>query len=243
MKPLCIVRHEDWINPGHLAEVLERNRIPHQLVALDRRDPLPDDIGDISGLVFLGGTMSVNDAFPWIAEELALIRRAHRAGLPVLGHCFGSQLIAKALGGVVAPMPAKEIGWHPVDRSPNDTARAWLPGPRSTFEIFIWHHEAFTLPPNAAPLYSSPFCPEQAFVAGNMVATVAHVEVTAPMLEQWLEIYGYDIEPASDSVQSVERIRTDLPARVGRMHENVTDGLYRRWLQLVAQADRTARVA
>lgn len=239
MKPVCIVRHEDWINAGHLAETLNHHRIPNEMVAIDRGEPLPDRIADISGLAFLGGTMSVNDPLPWIARELDLIRDAHRAGLPVLGHCFGSQLIAKALGAAVLPMPAKEIGWHTVKQSPNPIAQACLAGAPESFEIFIWHHEAFTLPAGASALYSSRFCAEQAFVIGNMLATVAHIEVTVPMLEQWLGIYGYDIEPLSESVQSAARIREDMHARVRRMQECVTDRLYRQWLARVRQADVT----
>lgn len=75
---------------------------------------VPQQIDNISGLVFLGGTMSVNDRHPWLAEEMRLIRVAATQGLPMLGHCLGSQLITKALGGTVAPMPNEEIGWHEV---------------------------------------------------------------------------------------------------------------------------------
>jgi hypothetical protein len=101
------------------------------------------------------------------------------------------------------------------------------------FEILIWHHDAFTLPPGATPLYSSKYCPDQAFVLGNTLATVAHIEVTAPLLQKWLDIYGYDIAPISDSVQPIEDIRHSLDARVQHMHATLTDRLYERWLARV----------
>lgn len=71
-------------------------------------------------------------------------------------------------------------------------------------------HEAFTLPPSASPLYSSPHCKAQAYAIDNIVATVAHPEVTAELLDSWLSIYGDDIEPTVPSIQPIERIREDL---------------------------------
>jgi GMP synthase-like glutamine amidotransferase len=52
-----------------------------------------------SGLVLMGGPMSVNDDLPWIPPVLALIREAIALDKPVLGHCLGGQLMSKALGG------------------------------------------------------------------------------------------------------------------------------------------------
>jgi len=182
MKPIRIFRHEDWIKAGHLTDTLEQRGIPYELVALDAGEPVPDRVDDVSGLAFLGGTMSVNDPLPWIEDELRLIRRAKDKRLPVLGHCLGSQLISKALGGVVRPMPAKEIGWHEVTLLDNPAVQEWFGQLPRTLELLIWHHDAFTLPAGATPLYSSRFCPEQAFVIDTMIATVAHVEVTSALL-------------------------------------------------------------
>ena len=238
MNPIRIFRHEDWIEPGRVAEYLDARGIPWELVAIDRDDPIPQRLDDVSGLVFLGGTMSVNDDHSWLAEELQLIRSAAAQGMPILGHCMGSQLIALALGGTVAPMAAKEIGWHRVRRLENPVARDWLGAVPESVEILIWHHEAFTLPPGAAPLYSSEHCAEQAYAIGNTVATVAHPEVTAQMLEAWLRIYGYDIEPVSASIQGIERIRERLAERCAAMHRLFTDRLYDAWLARVESYNR-----
>ncbi len=176
-------------------------------MAVDRGQPILQRVDDIAGLVFLGGTMSVNDGLPWLDDELRLIRLAAAQDVPILGHCLGSQLIAKALGGTVAPMDAKEIGWHPVRRLDNPVARDWLGAVPDSVEVFIWHHEAFSLPPGAVPLLAGEHCADQAYAIGNAVATVGHPEVTADMLSQWLRVYGYDVEPVSASVQAIERIR------------------------------------
>lgn len=237
MKPIRIFRHEDWIQPGRLTEYLDSHAVPWELVCIDRGDVVPQEIGDVSGLAFLGGTMSVNDNYAWLTDEMRLIRKAAAQDFPMLGHCMGSQLIAKALGGTVAPMPNKEIGWMKVEQCENAAARDWLRDVPDPVEIFIWHHEAFTLPQGASPLYSSAHCKEQAYVLGNSVATVAHPEVTAELLEDWLRIYGYDIEPIAPSIQPIEYIREGLADRCAAMHRQFTDRLYEAWLSRVRAYD------
>lgn len=234
MKPIRIFRHEDWVQPGRLTQFLDARSVRWELVRIDQGDSVPQTIDDVAGLVFLGGTMSVNDGLPWLLDEMALIRKAAAQDVPMLGHCLGSQLIAKALGGVVAPMPTKEIGWWQMTHCDNAAARAWLGGVPDPVEVLAWHHEAFTLPPGAVPLYSSPFCAEQAYVRGNTVATVAHPEVTPELLESWLDLYGYDVEATVPSVQSIEQIREDLPKRCVAMHAAFTDRIYEKWLERLA---------
>lgn len=240
MKPIRIFRHEDWIKPGRIGEYLDAKRIPWELVAIDQGETIPQTVDDVSGLVFLGGTMSVNDGYDWIEQELRLIRRAAEEDLPMLGHCLGSQLIAKGLGATVAPMAAKEIGWHRVRQHANPATAEWLAKVPEEFDVLVWHHDAFTLPPAAEPLYSSEHCREQAYARGNIVATVAHPEVTTQLLEEWLEIYGYDIEPVSASVQSIDSIRENIAERCSTMHEVFTDRLYDKWLEKVKACNNLA---
>src|SRR3972149_1439134 len=116
MQPILVFRHAPHEGPGYLADYLDRRRLPYRLIRVDQGDPIPTSLDGISGLVFMGGPMSVNDPLPWIPPVLALIRKAVAADLPVLGHCLGGQLISKALGGAVTKNPIKEIGWLPVER-------------------------------------------------------------------------------------------------------------------------------
>ena len=114
MNPVAIFRHFPIEGPGYFATFLELHGIPWQLIRIDAGDAVPSDISAFSGLAFMGGPMSVNDELPWIAPVLALIRAAQVADMPVLGHCLGGQLMAKALGGTVSRNPVKEIGWGEV---------------------------------------------------------------------------------------------------------------------------------
>lgn len=114
MKPVAIFRHARTEGPGHFATFLDAHRIPWRIIATDDAQAVPADPAAFSGLAFMGGPMSVNDPLPWIAPTLDVIRRAIDAGIPVIGHCLGAQLISRALGGVVSRNPLKEIGWGEV---------------------------------------------------------------------------------------------------------------------------------
>ena len=177
MKPIYIFRHITCEGPGYFGEYLNRHQIPSRLIAIDRGDSVPISIDDMGGLVFMGGPMSVNDPLPWIDAELKLIRLAHQADLPVLGHCLGGQLIAKALGAAVRANTVKEIGWHEVRK--NTEPSSWLAGLPLSFEAFHWHGETFDIPEGAVHLLESQWCQHQAFACGRMLALQFHVEMTA----------------------------------------------------------------
>lgn len=232
MKPLYIFRHIGCEGPGYLAEVLDRQDIPHKTIAIDRNEAVPDSIDGCSGLVFMGGPMSVNDALPWIEQELALIHTARNHGLPVLGHCLGGQLISKALGGTVSANPVREIGWHPVRTSGNPTAARWFDGMPGETELFHWHGETFSIPQRAEVILENDNCPHQAFALDNILALQCHVEMTAPMVREWAALYKDELDDPAPSVQSAAQMTERLETRIAAMQQ-VADGLYRRWLEAV----------
>ena len=230
MKPLYIFRHIECEGPGYLGEVLTRFAVPSRLIAIDRHDPVPAGIDDCSGLVFMGGPMSVNDPLPWIDQELELIRRAHAQGLPVLGHCLGGQLISKALGGTVSANPVREIGWHPVRKLSNQSAQSWLGELPSRMELFHWHGETFSLPDHAEVILESDHCARQAFATGNTLALQCHVEMTAPMMREWAVLYRQELNDPSPAVQSAAAMTENLAGKITAAQQ-VADRLYRRWLR------------
>jgi len=89
MKPVLILRFAATEGPGYFSTFLDEKHIPIQIIKIDEGDDLPSSILDFSGLVLMGGPMSVNDELPWIRPVLTLIREADQAGLPLLGHCLG----------------------------------------------------------------------------------------------------------------------------------------------------------
>jgi GMP synthase (glutamine-hydrolysing) len=106
------------------------------------------------------------DRYPHLRDEMRLLADATRARRPVLGICLGSQLLAAALGGSVQKAPHKEIGWYAVELLPAAGDDQLLAGLPRSFTAFHWHGDAFTLPPEAVPLASSPMTPLQAFRGG-----------------------------------------------------------------------------
>lgn len=229
MKPIAIFRHARTEGAGYLGEFLDRHTLPWQLIAIDQGATVPSDPAAFSGLVFMGGPMSVNDDLPWLPQMFELIRRAHAADIPLLGHCLGGQLIAKALGGVVSRNPVKEIGWLPIDIADNASARDWF-GDVGNFLGFHWHGETFSLPPGAVRLASSAACANQAYSLGKHLGMQCHVEMTADMITSWCDSGAAEIAANPiPTVQRPEQMQVDLQPRLAALHA-VADRLYTRWI-------------
>lgn len=229
VKPIALFRHAPQEGPGFFATYCDAHGLPWQLFSIDAGEAPPASPDAFAGLVFMGGPMSVNDDLPWIPPVLALIRSAAAAGIPLLGHCLGGQLIAKALGGTVGPNPVKEIGWGTVRVLESATARDWF-GDVAAFEAFHWHGETFTLPPGAERLLESAHCANQAFALGPHLALQCHVEMTEEMIQSWCEIGADEIAEAAASpgVQTAPEMRALNPANLPAMRA-VAERLYGRW--------------
>ena len=117
-------------------------------------------------LVVLGGPIGVyeTDAYPFLVEEIEMVRRRLDAQKPILGVCLGAQLMAAALGARVAPGPAKEIGYAPVELT--DAGRASPLARLEGLPVLHWHGDTCALPPGAERLASTALCPVQAFRCG-----------------------------------------------------------------------------
>ncbi len=231
MKPVVIFRHARTEGPGYLATFLDEQKIPWQLVKIDAGEPVPASILPFSGLVLMGGPMSVNDDLPWIPPLLDLIRQSVRQDIPVLGHCLGGQLMSKALGGVVSKNPIKEIGWGVVEVSDNAQARKWF-GELEKFNSFHWHGETFTLPEGAIHLLSSAYCHNQAWGIGKHLAFQCHVEMTADMIKTWCEVGEDELQEAAASpgVQQAVEMQQNLNTDCVSLNQ-VAKQVYSEWVK------------
>lgn len=229
MKPVAIFRYLPIEGPGYFATFLDNNHIPWQLIKIDAGEDVPRDIQKFSGLVFMGGPMSVNDDLPWIDSSLALIRHAVDIDTPTLGHCLGGQLMAKALGGVVSANPFKEMGWGEVSIPENPIASSWF-GDLTHFQTFHWHGEAFSLPPGATNILSSSYCENQAFVMNMHLGMQCHVEMTMRMVRDWCSVAAEELATLEGpAVQSINEIEKDLPRRIEDLNA-IAERLYLKWI-------------
>jgi GMP synthase-like glutamine amidotransferase len=229
MQAIWIFRHIECEGPGYLGRFLDRENIPYRIIAIDKNEPVPTDLKGVTGLVFMGGSMSVNDPNDWIQYELDLIRIAEQQGIPVLGHCLGGQLISKALGAIVKPNPVREIGWHAVEKIPGRETDEWLGDIHFPVELFHWHGETFELPQDVTPLFKSRFCDNQAYVKNNILAMQCHVEMLPEMVIEWADMCPGEIAEAGDSVQSKAQMIENLEQRITAA-QKVADVLYKKWL-------------
>lgn len=230
MQEILIFRHAPHEGPGYLADYLGRHRLPWRLIRIDQNNPIPSSIDGVSGLVFMGGPMSVNDPLPWIPPVLELIQQAVSADVPVLGHCLGGQLISKALGGTITKNPVKEFGWLPISRVDSPAAKPWLGDLPGEFEVFHWHGETFSIPPGATRILASSECANQAFVIGKTLAFQCHIEMTGEMVRAWAHLGADDLAPVCATVQNPQAMTANLDVRVKRL-QGIADQFYDRWIQ------------
>ena len=234
MKRLRIFHHQVCEPPAYLCTYLERRGLSFEIICIHENQVVPDGLDDVSGLIFMGGQGSVNDDKDWITQELMLIQQADMRGVPILGICFGAQLISKALGGSVYPGEDMEIGWHVIEAVNTNTSSTqrenpWLAGLLDNFEAFQWHAHTFTVPPDFMHLWSSHCYQQQGFAKGRVLGMQFHLEVTTDSVLELSRHYADDLSHPSDCVQSVEQITDNLLTRTNRLHQ-VADQIYECWL-------------
>ena len=232
MKPVVVFRYSDTEGPGHFATFLDARRIAWKLVKLDEGEPVPASSEAFAGLGFMGGPMSANDELAWTQPVLALMRDAVERKVPVIGHCLGGQMLARALGGKVSVNPVKEIGWNAVRVEDTPTARRWFGDDLREFVTFQWHGDTFTIPPGGERILTGVHCPNQAYVVGDRhLGLQCHVEMTPEMIASWIASGRREVEAnlSSPAVQPVEVIQSEESRRLPVLND-AAERLYRRWI-------------
>ncbi len=235
MLPVAILRFSATEGPAYFAQWLDARGLPWELVALDEGAMLPRDPRAYAGIGAMGGPMSVNDALPWIESVCALLREAVRTRVPVIGHCLGGQLLARATGAEVSRTPQPEIGWIEVDVDAAPAARAWF-GARAAFTAFQWHYDAFALPPGATRVLTNGFNANQAYTLDDLhIGMQCHVEMTGELVDVWCRASGDELpKQSTPALQSETSIRAELAPRIERLHA-VASSIYARWAQGLAR--------
>jgi GMP synthase-like glutamine amidotransferase len=180
-----ILQHEEPTPPGHVTGWLAEHdaRVETFRIDIDDREVDPTDYDLI---VSLGSEFAAfDDSKPFVPREARLMRKAIDADVPVLGLCFGGQMLARVLGGEVFRGTESEIGWLPIRSKDPDLVPE---GP-----WFQWHFDSFTVPPGATLIADSNVGP-QAFVAGRSLGLQFHPEVTTEIMDDWVREYRHELD-------------------------------------------------
>ncbi|GLI26886.1 GMP synthase [Agromyces rhizosphaerae] len=217
MRTVLVVRHDTAIGLGNLGPVLERRGYRIEFAdaptgAVAGVDPLAHDL-----VLVLGGDESAYalDAYPYLADEVALLQARVAAEAPVLGVCLGAQLLAQAMGGRAYRGPAKEVGWlevRPTAAGAHSPVRHVAGVP-----VVQWHGDTFDLPEGVTRLAGSPQYPNQAFGRGDwLLAVQFHPEVTEEIHEDWLALWGDELPGYGLSVTQLRAERAEYGERMQR---------------------------
>lgn len=206
---IIVFEHEEYGGLGRLAPILRDYGHRLRVIRLWDGDVLPSDLDEIEAVISLGGRMNIRDAagYPWMREEMNLLREAHEREAPVIGLCLGSQLIAAALGGEVDELDGgPELGWHEVKLAfPGtvDTIFAGLPWRSMQFN---WHQfHVKELPPGATALAASERTRTQAWRAGvRTYGFQYHFELDRETMLAWAERYPDELRRAGLSRAELE---------------------------------------
>jgi len=245
---LLVLQHSDAVSLGQIKPMLDERatRRPWNLVNLGAAEPVPSLDPDIRGILVLGGFMSVLDgtAHAWLRDEVALLRKAGDAEVPVLGICLGAQLLGVAHGGQVTHRDVAEIGLFRLRSVDADDplAAGW---PTDGLVLLSHADEVTTLPPDATPILASGDGTKTSAtpawrIGGKVHAVQFHPEADAALLRAWIE-YGRLGERAMAAGVDPDALLAELE-RSERFVRAAGLGLVGRWLDaIVGRGDPSPR--
>lgn len=232
MTHILILTHTDYCTPGHLGKVLDEAQHDFSVLRVDLGELDGFDLDRPKAVAIMGGPMSVNDTLPWLDTEIAALRHFIRRDIPMIGHCLGGQLLAKALGAEISRMSYTESGWQSVHQATEFAPSPWLAHLPAQFPIFQWHGDTFALPVGAQRLLSNSWCENQAFAWGDKILAVqGHPEMNEELVRLWLNDWSHLLDDSQPSQQSKAQMLEELPGKVAALNQ-VAEGFYRHWLQL-----------
>ena len=197
MRRLLVLQHLERERPGLFVKIAEERGFTVCNFRLDLGDSFPVlRNGDL--LLVLGGPMGIRDigtsTYPWLIEEVDLIKEALNRGIGIIGVCLGAQLLAYAAGGDVESLregeshqSLAEIGWGNVFSQSLDNMSKLTKLLSFPFPVLHWHGDRVLLPKTAELIACSRKCKEQLFSIGSLAYGIQfHVEIDDEMVKTWI---------------------------------------------------------
>ena len=206
---LHVITHVPFEGPARVAEwAHERGHTWTESLALTEEYP---NLASVGVLVVMGGPMAADDhgTSPWLKAEKRYLADAIDAGVPMLGICLGSQILAEVAGGRVRRNREPEIGWYPLRRSAAAETDPVFSGFPDGLIAGHWHADTFDLSSGAEPMLSSEACANQAFSlgGGRLVGLQFHLEWSPGALEMLLDACGDELDVSGTYVSTAAEMR------------------------------------
>ncbi len=233
MKQALVIRHLMFEDLGSLAPALQAEGYEITYLEAGFNDLSAINALESELVIILGGPIGAYDDqdYPFIEDELSLLKQRLDRDLPTLGICLGAQLMARALGAKVYPGNQKEIGWLPIKLSDAGKNSALKYLVEAEDMVLHWHGDTFDIPEGAVHLASSEKYTNQAFSWGKCgLALQFHPEVTKKGLERWF--IGHACEIGHTSEVTVAKLRENTEKYAASL-EVKGEKMWQGWLEQI----------
>lgn len=217
MRVLTIV-HEADAGPGVFSAALGAASVSVDTwLPADQSEP--PAVEGYDAIISFGGSAHPHQEqrHPWLATEKRFLGAALAGGVPLLGICLGSELLAEVAGARLRHLPHPEIGWYAVSLT-DEGRHDPVVGPIGDgFEALEWHSYAADLPAGAVALARSASCLQAYRIGGFAWGLQFHAEVTDADFQYWLDNYTSDEDAVREGIDP-EAIAADTAPRMAAWH-------------------------
>jgi GMP synthase-like glutamine amidotransferase len=196
---------------GYIAEYLQDQRFESVTVHPYRNDAFPDP--SAFDAVIVGGSPTSAceiEGHSSLSSEWDFLQRWITEERPLIGICFGAQVLARLLGAEVRRNPVREIGGYEVRLTDEGRSDPLLDGFPPTFQVFHWHGDTFDVPEGAALLVEGHDCRNQLYRRNLAVGVQFHLEVPSMEAAVWAEDYADELASVGKSrAEVIEQCRSE----------------------------------
>jgi len=219
MGKILVLQHVPSEGLGIIGPLIRKVGFETVFLRVYKNERIPGHLDGYSALIVLGGPMGVyeDELYPFIKDEIRLIRSALLDRIPILGVCLGSQLLARAAGADVYKGGKKEIGWYNAELTGDGLNDRLFHGLPEELMVFQWHGDTFDVPEGAKRLASSKLFPNQVIRVGPVAYGIQfHLEVTEDMIRDWLMVNKEELKP----LKSIDpkKIIKETPVHIQTLH-------------------------